>query len=523
MTFGRLADGTEYDNLLGHSPSFAGLNTQDAPVDMDSKFALEANNCIIDKYGRVGSRKGWTTTHTTLAALGTNNVEAIGELIQQGGTRTIVCAGNGKLFKKSGTTLIELTYGGGGVAPTITTNKWQICGLNEAILFFQEGYDPLIFDALLSTTTYRRVSEHPTYAGTAPKANCSIAAYGRIWAARSDTDRETLQWTDSLTHQKWSGGSAGSLDLRSVWPQGGDEIVALAAHNNSLIIFGSRQVLIYTGAKDPSTMTLSDAIGNSGCVGRDTVQNTPTDVVFLSSGGLRSLARTIQEKSAPLSLASRMVNDDLLTYLANESNGTTMRSVYSPPDQFYLLHFGTSGTTYCFDMRSQMEDGSYRVTTWTSIAPQSFYYSAGDRILYLGKAGYIAKYYGYSDNGTQYRMSYYTPWLDFGDPVRTSILKKINMTMFGTVNQAVIYKWGFDYKSATRSATATITDTVAPAEYNIAEYGIAEYSQNLVVKSIAMNVGGVGKVIQMGFECQVTSYPLSVQRIDIYTKDGAYK
>jgi hypothetical protein len=504
------------------APGFAGLNTQDAPVDMDSKFALEANNCVIDKFGRVGSRKGWTPSSTTSVALGSANIESIGELIETNGSKTIIACGNNKIFKLVGTTLTELTYGGGGAAPTITASNWQMCILNGAILLFQEGYDPLLYDPSLSTTTYRRVSEHPTASGTVPKANCAIAAYGRIWAARTDTDHMTVYWTDTLTHQKWSGGTAGSLNLYGVWPQGADEVVGLAAHNNQLIIFGSSQILIYTGAKDPSTMTLYDFISNCGCAGRDTIQNIPDDVVYLSANGLRTIGRTIQEKSAPLTTISKNVNDDLQNYYRNEGTGVTVKSVFSPLDSFYLLTFKTSLVTFCFDMRAPLQDGSYRVTTWSGIYPKSYLYST-DRVLYMGQAGYLGKYDGYLDNGAQYRMSYYTNWIDFGDPIRTSVIKKINMTLVGTFDQQVVYKWGFDYTSATRSASAVISGVGNVYEYGIAEYGIAEYTRNLIINPLGLNAGGTGKVVQVGMECQVIGYPISIQRVDVYTKDGAYK
>lgn len=504
------------------APGFMGLNVQDAPVDMDAKFALEANNCVIDKFGRIGSREGWTPAHTATGIIGTNNIEAIGELTSNAGVRTLVAAGNGKLFKLVGTTLTELTYGGGGTAPTINANKWQICSLNEGVLFFQEGYDPLIYDISLSTTTYRRVSEHPSYSGTVQLANCGISAYGRIWNARTSTDKNTVQWSDTLTHHKFSGGSSGTLNLHGVWPQGGDEIVALAAHNNFLIIFGAKQILIYSGADDPSTMVLSDAVSNSGCVARDTVQNTPDDLIFLSSGGLRSIKRTIQEKSAPLTVLSRTVNDDVISYIINESTTGAIKSVYSPINSFYLLTFVNSKITYCFDTRAIMQDGSMRVTTWSGVVPKCYYYSPA-RKLYFGQPGYIALYGGFLDNSDTYRITYYTSWVDFGDPIRTSILKKIGTTLFGAVNQTITYKWGFDYVSKSRTEQTTVGESITPSEYGIGEYGIAEYTNSLIIDALKINAGGAGKVIQVGLECQVNGYPLSIQRIDIFTKDGSYK
>ena len=99
------------------APGFFGLNTQDSSLDLASGFALVANNCVIDKYGRVGARKGWQAKHATLAALGTADVRMIAQLLNEAGVQYTVAAGNNKLFRLNAGTLSELTYGGGGTAP----------------------------------------------------------------------------------------------------------------------------------------------------------------------------------------------------------------------------------------------------------------------------------------------------------------------------------------------------------------------------------------------------------------------
>ena len=43
-------------------------------------------------------------------------------------------------------------------------------------------------------------------------------------------------------------------------------------------------------------MTLADTISGVGCVGRDTVQSTGTDLIFMSHMGLKSFGRTVQRK-----------------------------------------------------------------------------------------------------------------------------------------------------------------------------------------------------------------------------------
>jgi hypothetical protein len=159
------------------APGFYGLNTQDSPLDLSSGFALTAYNCVIDQFGRIGSRKGYTLVNSSSGNLGANNVGVIHELVQTDGTLTVLFAGNNKLFKLgTANAVTELTYGGGGTAPTITASNWQCASLNGIAYFFQTGHDPLIFDPAVSTTTFRRVSEKTGYTGTVPLANIAISA-----------------------------------------------------------------------------------------------------------------------------------------------------------------------------------------------------------------------------------------------------------------------------------------------------------------------------------------------------------
>ena len=346
------------------SPGFFGLNTSDSPVDMSPNFALIADNCVIDKSGRISSRKGWTPSHASNSDLGTSNITCIGELVENNGSATKLATGGGFLFKLSGTTLVTLTYGGGGVAPTIGANNWKFVQLNGIAIFWQRTFDPLIYDPAVSTTTFRRLNEKSGTTGTVYQCNEALSAYGRIWAADTSTDKQTVVWSDLLTPHIWTGGTAGSLNLANLWPAGGDEIVALSSHNNFLYIFGKRQILIYQGADDPSTMKLADTIVGIGCIARDSVQNIGEDVVFLANDGVRSLMRTIQEKSAPTRTISKNVNTDILELVSVE-NLENVKSGYSKNNTIYVLTFPATAITYCFDTRTPLEDGSMRVTTWS--------------------------------------------------------------------------------------------------------------------------------------------------------------
>ncbi len=528
------------------APGFFGLNTQESPLDLQAGYALVANNCIIDQYGRVGSRKGWgivnasfdlllengdfllledsgtstslMATEAGIDALSANAIGAIHELVQADGTLTILVAGNNKLFKLDGSNvLVELTYGGGGVAPTITANNWMCASLNGITYFFQTGHDPLIYDPAVSTTTYRRVSEKVGYAATVQPANIAISAYGRLWTANTATNKNTIFFSDLLAGHIWTGGTAGSLNVDRVWPNGPDEITALAAHNGFLFIFGKRQVLVYANATTPASITLSDTVGGIGCVARDSVQVTSADVIFLSNSGVRSMMRTIQEKSAPERDLSKNIRNDLQVVIDGE-NLAALKSVYSEKEAFYLLTAPIAQKVFCFDAKAMLPTGAARATTWDSINPTALL-SRRNGDLLLGKVGYLARYTGFQDNGAPYRMQYYTNHADLGAVNQTSILKRISAVVVGGSNQIFTFKWGFDFEANYISQNVSIP-VQGISEYGIAEYGLSQYSLGVALQNLSVPASGAGKIVQTGYETNINGSPISIQKIEVQYKDG---
>jgi len=500
------------------APGFYGLNTEDSPLDLGAGFALVATNCILDQYGRIGARKGYTRVNSSSGNLGANDVGVIHELVQNDGTLTVLFAGNNKLFKLgTANAVTELTYGGGGTAPTITASNWQTASLNGIAYFFQTGHDPLIYDPAVSTTTFRRVSEKSGYAGSVPSANIAISAFGRLWVANTSSDKVTVTFSDLIAGHVWSGGTSGNLDVSRVWPNGADEVMGLAAHNDFLFIFGKRQILVYSGASTPASLVLSDTIGSIGCIARDTIQSVGSDVIFLSDSGVRSLMRTIQEKSAPLRDLSKNVRFDLNSSLAGETLAN-LKSVYSEKEAFYLLVLPATFQVYCFDTKQSLQDGASRVTKWDSIAPTALR-SLRNGDLYIGKNGFIGKYGGYIDDTTTYRFAYYTNNADLGNPNQISVLKTISAIVIGGSNQFLTINWGFDYSGAYQAQNIYIPTQVS-YEYGTAEYNVAEYTSGIAIKTLRANASGAGKIVQTGYETTINGTQLSLQKIEIQAKDG---
>jgi hypothetical protein len=527
------------------SPGFFGLNTQDSSVTLSSNFALAADNCIIDKFGRLGARKGWEQKTTDgVDELSNLNIEMLAEHVNADDTTVTISAGNQKLFTGGvDAVLTDVTP----VGYTITANNWKVATLNDHALIVQEAHETLVYTESATPNLQKLVD----YTGVAQAYGTSyprdvVAAYGRFWAH----DGSTVYWTTDIADTAFpafAGGTSGFLNIAAVLPNNVDTVTAIAAHNDFLIIFCSRNIVIYSGASDPlNTFKLSDVIAGVGCVARDSVQSTGGDLIFLSDTGVRSLGRLLQEKSLPMRDLTKNVRDDLREVVATEfalsGSYNKVRSAYSEVNAFYLLSFPSTSTVYCLDMRQALEDGSSRVTTW-SVKTTAFLRTR-TRDLLLGKQNGIGLYGGYVDNTIQYRMKYSSNFMDMDNSSMTKMVKKVSITVIGGSGQDFVIKTGYDYLGANFSYPFTINEgvgfeftnpapafeaptylvpddvTIDPTATNSAQFSLAEFTAGVLIDRVNAQVQGSGKVIQIGFEANVEGSEISVQKLDMFVKTG---
>ena len=515
------------------APGFLGLNSQESEVTLESGYATQALNCIIDRYGRLGSRRGWlpvTTDNSTLP--NTSYITSIFEFKTLDGAESYLSSGDSKLFVGTDILTEKPVRNAGDTAdiPLATdADNWQWCsmgvGATTAIgteaFAAQNGNPLIIYRDAGSGFIFQRVGD----VGSVPTGftvdtfdpNCIISAYGRTWAAATSSDKHTLWYSKLLDGGEFSGVGSGLLDISSLVGNS-DEIVAISNHNNFLVIFCKNNIVIYANADDPTNITLADIISGVGCIARDSVQKTGTDLIFLSKSGVRSLQRTIQEKSMPMRELSLNVRDDLVNDLNNE-NPTLIKSIYFERDAFYLVSLPSTGQVYCFDTRQPLQNGSARVTIWNNFIFKAFCVTE-DRNLLLGSIGGIAKYFGYTDNGQPYRMIYFTSNSDVGAASVLKFLKKTRIVIIGNETQDFVIKYGFDY--STRFTPRYYFNNAAqiPSEYNIAEYGIGEYTGGLLVVEASVNLGGSGRIVKFGIETEIDGAPVSIQKADLYLKIG---
>lgn len=501
-------------NITITAPAFKGLNTQDSPLSGDAQYASVVDNMVMDTFGRIGSRKGLQALTGSNTPLNGSTPVVIHEYEDAAGAVEVLTIADNKVFKGT-TALIDITPAG----YTITNENFVITNFNDKAFFFNKNSQPLVYD------TANGLVEMVAFSGTAPRGDIAIGGFGRLWVSGVAASPNTVYWSDLLIGEGWSSGSSGSVDLDKVWPDGSDKVTALAMWNGFLVIFGYNSIVLYQGAEDPASMSLADTINGVGCVARDTIQVTGTDLLFLSARGLMSLGRVIQEKSNPINDVSKNVRDDLLFFWKQEAQ--EVRAIYSPVDSFYLLSFPTNNLIYCFDTRGLLENGAYRVTTWNSVNHACFCRTQDDSLL-IGSSLGINKYNGYLDNGQPYTMRYASNPLSFGDPSKVKFAKKITPTLITNGNSEVTVKWAYDVSNDYKSQVFTINNSKL-SYYNQAlfystaatttDYGsFSAGSSEVSIKRI--NATGSGNLLTIGLDSVVSGSSVSIQEFNIQATIG---
>jgi hypothetical protein len=531
------------------APGFFGLNTQESSVTLSSGFALQADNCVIDSGGRLGARKGYT--YQTASGGTGSNIEGIHDFVGHAGHIDYVSWGNNNLYKGIGT-LTPLTLPSGY---TITGNEWSAASLNNNVYLVQEGHAPLKISSTLT------VAEHNQGGGSnhsLPDVSWITTAFGRLFAAGETGDHHTLHVSDHAGDFSNSSSTGAVIDFNEIWTNGGDELISAHGFNGRLVVFSKRCIVILDDGNSTDllfdtasgSLRVVEILENVGCVSSKSIQIVGDDIYFLSNTGLRSLNRVIQEKSNPLSDLSVNVRDELVDIVTTTTH-EEITSVYSASNAFYLLIFPTTKLVYCFDTRGRLENGGLRVTKWIDV-PYLSSMSAFNGDLYVGLEDGIGKYTGYQDNGSDYYMAYKTNYFDFDQPTTNKILKTVGVTLIGGSGQNFTIKVGTDYTDQPRSYNRAIkqssfseyaNELVAASEaftygpdtsgetYTYVDLGgvtqtattvagDAEYTGGGLTDRVKASVGGQGSVLQLGFEAYISGNQLSIQKFDVYVKQG---
>jgi hypothetical protein len=495
-------------NLPLNSPGKLGLNKQESASTLDLDWAIKAENIVFDQQGKLSARKGTVRTNTDTI---TDPVEQIFEYIDNGGNSLIICSGGGDIFKRDNLLLTSIK---GLLTPT--ENKWKFINFNGKCLGAQAGHSLIYLSDVggdFSAVSLSGTQQPST--GT----NEILACIGRVWAL----DGQDLKYSDLLDETSWDG----VYDLHTYWGSG-DVGVALAEFNGNIIVFGKNNIIIYDYSQGADGLVKVEVLNGIGCIARDSVEPVGDDIWFLSSSGVRSLSRTIQEKSMPLTDISKNVRDYLIS--STPSDKTVISADYNEKEGLYLLSFPTTNVVFCFDTKGSLPDGSVRVTTF-KVSWQCVF-SSIDKTLYIGTTGYLNTYSGYFDDvaaggssGTTYTFCYYSPWtslafLDQSLSGKYKILKSMSCTVFAAAAQAIQFHWFTDFMGTLYKKDISINPSKVSSQYGINLYGVGQYSSSVNLTKAHTPMGRTAQYFSFGIFADIGGDSFSLQFINIQARIG---
>ena len=443
-----------------------GLNTQDNPATLDPSWLTKAENVVLRESGRIAFRKG-------LKQKVAPSDTAIGSMVEHNDQ------GTNKIFASYGTSIYTVDFtspatafpsSGDDVKHTVSgsTGDWQFVNFNDRLHCFHTGVIPQRYDGSLGTDAKWTAHATDPAGITTFDPSCAMGYYGRIWCGGISENKDTVFYSNLLDGDDWTGGSTGYIDLKTVW--GTDEIVALAPYFGKLVIFGKNNIVIYDSPDVVGSLALNEVIRGVGLVSRDTVQAIGDDLVFLSNTGLRSLARTTEKDKLPLTDLSLNIKDRLIR---NIGQSTDVKSVYVENEGIYILSFVAKNINYVFDFKHITPNQVPRVTTWTFDAdrePASMIYTELYSGLLVGQQdGGIAGYENYYDTDlagastytdASYTWSFETTWVDLGETVAASLLKRLFMVLEGGSGATMGLRWYKDFSPSSSTITSILLNPV---------------------------------------------------------------
>lgn len=548
-----------------------GLNRQSSPSSLSPQYLTAANNIMLDEKGRVTTREGIkqiTNVITDSATANTLIVKSLGEYINATGTSTIFAGAGANIYKintaNTPYTLDAQTFG--GTATTKTDGNWQFTNFNNQFYGVQTGQQPINYDGSTWKDLEDVGSYHKPTGVTTFTPSCILGDYGRLWVGNIGENKDVVYYSDTLIGQTFNGGASGSVDLKTVWS--GDEITALASFMGKLVIFGKNNIVIYNDPWDPAAASfqLDEVIEGVGCVARDSVQVIGDDIVFLSSSGVRSLARTMVQDKMPLTDLSLAIKDEIRSHIVT-GDLTQVKAQYDLSTGSYILGFPDKNVVYVFDFKGTTPEGTPRLTTWTFEAkknPKSFLSTIDTLYCGLGHSTYsgrIATYSGFYDlekndvtssYGTQsacttaghtwesstskcyqdvnntYQADFKTVWLDFEQPGISKFLKRFLGTWSGGKNVDVTLNWYRDYSVSPDSSNFTLDPTAGGTEYKYEApstsgttlYGDAKYAPAFHPKEYKISLSRAAKVLRLEVVQTVKGFKASLLNMSIWAKQG---
>lgn len=270
-----------------------------------------------------------------------------------------------------------------------------------------------------------------------------------------------LYWSSALTPHEWPALNSNELPF-----VGNDEVVAMAAHQDALLVFGRQNLLLVTGVAGNWSFTRVDT--ELGAAGVDAVMELGGQVIFLSAEGLRAfpgLGPVAPNLSRQLVHMPPEVREKaVLAYIPNgEELWTTINGLT------YAVYLPTQAVTK-YDLNP------VAVLTGGADGESSPILAFGDRRV-LGRFGGVT-----TDNGAPIKLMWRSKVFQFPNPETTKFLRRVGA--FGTPGVGVTLQVVVPDTGQTFSAYLGVSSTFVTSEWDEFQWDVGIWSAEGLVYSV---------------------------------------
>jgi hypothetical protein len=201
------------------------------------------------------------------------------------------------------------------------------------------------------------------------------------------------------------------------------------------------------------------------------------------------------------------------------------------------MSFVDLNITYVFDMKYFTPNKAPRVTMWNFDAdrqPSNLVYTDSKGFLIGQKLGSIATYTDYYDadyvsggsyTNNSYTSSFRSVWIDLGDSVVASLLKRLKFVIEGGSGANLGIKWYKDFnptpsKITTMMLNPTTTGVTALWGGSSALYGTSKFTPVYALKEYNASLTGSAKHIQIEMDIESNGKVASLQDLTLLHKQG---
>lgn len=401
----------------------------------------------------------WTSLISGLAANGNPRWVAFNE-------KLIIADGVNPLMSYNGTTVTAIKEwvvdydgpGTGGLATAATqtdTNTFTVTvvdgrndytvGQRVRVTFATAGTVTATISAVSGTTTktidvsgtpFPNPSEtinNVEYEATAPAFSDIYVEHQRLWALsagetkandfRATANGMKVYYTDATNNEAtWYNAATQEVGFVNLLNRSRkfDELVRISSIDGYMVFFGRLSTFLYTG--DNPTILGEFVWAKSlpvGCINGNLVQKYPSDVLFFTRYGARSLRTVFQTEGQEVVADLGTDVDPTVTSFIDammQSNALYRgaRSFFYERDGFYGYSFG-GAYVLIYSLSEESKGWSYFSGLFSTATA---FYGASDGRLLVAKDGQLYSYangtdgdISYSDNGASIRVKWWTPWL----------------------------------------------------------------------------------------------------------------